>query len=231
MIYITGDTHRDFSRIKTFCKEHGTNQNDDVMIILGDAGINYFCDHRDDEYKRYLQKFPVTFFCVHGNHEMRPWHCAGMIVRDWHGAPAYHQEAYPNIYYAMDASIYHFAGYRCLVIGGAYSVDKYYRLSRGWHWFPDEQPTEEIKKQVDRAIAENSDISVVLSHTCPYQYIPKEAFLSSIDQSTVDDSTERYLDTVKERVNYQKWYCGHWHTNKAIDKMQFLFEDVMKIGA
>ena len=36
MIYITGDTHRDFSRI------HNLNINsDDMLIILGDSGINY----------------------------------------------------------------------------------------------------------------------------------------------------------------------------------------------
>jgi len=230
VIYVTGDTHRDFSRISAFCMEHGTNQNDDVMIVLGDAGINYFGDQRDDEFKRYLKKIPITFFCIHGNHEMRPWHFQEMIIDDWHGDLAYHQYQYPNIFYARDASVYNFAGYHCLAVGGAYSVDKYYRLRRGWRWFSDEQPTDQIKKQVDQSIAKHPEISVVLSHTCPYRYIPREAFLSSIDQSTVDDSTERYLDTVEERVNYQKWYCGHWHINKSIDKLHFLFDDIREIG-
>ena len=40
-IYITGDTHRDFSRIYNFCEKQGTTK-DDIMIILGDAGINYY---------------------------------------------------------------------------------------------------------------------------------------------------------------------------------------------
>lgn len=37
MIYITGDTHRDFERIFDFCEENGTTK-DDVLVILGDAG-------------------------------------------------------------------------------------------------------------------------------------------------------------------------------------------------
>ena len=45
MIYITGDTHRDFGRIFDFCEENGTTK-DDVLIILGDAGINYFLTHQ-----------------------------------------------------------------------------------------------------------------------------------------------------------------------------------------
>ncbi len=45
--YITGDTHGDFSRIAEFCGSNGTDTND-VMIILGDAGINYYLDGRRD---------------------------------------------------------------------------------------------------------------------------------------------------------------------------------------
>ena len=40
MFYITGDTHGEFNRIKKFIYEHNTTK-DDVLIILGDAGINY----------------------------------------------------------------------------------------------------------------------------------------------------------------------------------------------
>ena len=47
-----------------------------------------------------------------------------------------------------------------------------------------------------------------------------------IDQSSVDDSTERWLDTIEDHLSYKRWYCGHWHINKRIDKMHFLFEDV-----
>ena len=28
-----------------------------------------------------------------------------------------------------------------------------------------------------------------------------------------------------DRLDYKKWYCGHYHTRKQIDKMQFMFED------
>lgn len=41
MIWLTGDTHRDFDRVFDFCADNGTTP-DDVLIILGDAGINFF---------------------------------------------------------------------------------------------------------------------------------------------------------------------------------------------
>jgi len=45
MIYLTGDPHGNFDRIKEFCGRLKTTK-DDIMIILGDAGINYYGEER-----------------------------------------------------------------------------------------------------------------------------------------------------------------------------------------
>ena len=59
----------------------------------------------------------------------------------------------------------------------AYSVDKYYRLQRGMNWFPDEQPSDEIKQQTENQLsAINWNVDIVLTHTCPQKYVPIEAF-------------------------------------------------------
>ena len=63
----------------------------------------------------------------------------------------------------------------------------------------------------------------MLSHTCPFKYEPREVFLPGVDQRKIDDSTERWLDTIEESIDYRAWYCGHWHTDKRIDRMHFLF--------
>ena len=73
-------------------------------------------------------------------------------------------------------------------------------------------------------------MDVVLSHTCPLKYEPREVFLPGIDQSTVDKSTEQWLDTIEDKLTYTKWYCGHYHLQKTIDKMQFLFESIDAFG-
>ena len=68
-------------------------------------------------------------------------------------------------------------------------------------------------------------VDTVLSHTCPYKYIPREAFLPMINQDSVDDSTEKWLDNIESRLYYERWYCGHWHISKRVDKLHFLFHD------
>ncbi|MBR4766224.1 MAG: serine/threonine protein phosphatase, partial [Clostridia bacterium] len=122
--------------------------------------------------------------------------------------------------------LFDFNGKKCLVIGGAYSVDKYYRLSRGLKWFEDEQPDEEIKNRVENRLAEiDFKTDIILSHTCPRKYEPIEAFLPGLDQSVIDKSTENWLDEIEKKTIYSKWYCGHWHISKRIYNFFFMFDD------
>lgn len=230
MIYVTGDTHGDFSRIKEFCMKYNTTIND-IMIILGDAGINFSSYYNDLNKKRFIRKIPITLFCIHGNHERRPH----TVIKDnqpaykevkFYGGMTYWEEDFPNIYFAKDGEVFEFNTLRTLVIGGAYSVDKPYRIKNGYPWFKDEQPSEEIKNKVRQTIKNyNYDFDMVLSHTIPYAYMPVEMFLTTIDQSKVDKSTEKFLDEVEEQIRYKKWFCGHYHCNKHIDKIHILYDD------
>ena len=172
--------------------------------------------------KKLLTSVAPTILCIHGNHEMRPWHVEGYELKTWNGGQVYVQSKYPNLLFAKDGEIFEINGLRYIVIGGAYSVDKYFRLRVGRGWWEDEQPSDEIKEYVEKQLA-NNKIDVVLSHTCPLKYEPTEMFLPMIDQSSVDQSTEIWLDKIEERIEYKAWLCGHWHTDKRVDKIHFLF--------
>lgn len=228
MIYITGDTHGHFDRIVEFCEKTGTSK-DDIMIILGDAGINYY-GSGDRSRKKRLQKLPITLFCIHGNHEQRPEAIETYRLDDFCGGKVYIEDAFPYIKFAKDGQIYNFDGREFIVIGGAYSVDKFYRIARGANWFPNEQPSPEIKADVVATLdARGWNVYGVLSHTCPVKYEPTEVFLAMIDQSTVDKTTEEWLNSIEEKLDYEKWYCGHYHTEKKIDKLRFMFEDIAEL--
>ena len=118
-----------------------------------------------------------------------------------------------------------------LVIGGAYSVDKYYRLKNGWSWFADEQPDDETKRRVEAKLDELGwKVDCVLAHTCPYRIRPIEAFLPGVDQAAVDESTELWLGDIEARLDYRKWYCGHWHIWKRRERFQFMFHEIEAFG-
>ena len=229
MYYITGDTHGDFKRILSFCDAQSFAPERDTLIIMGDAGLNYYGDDRDMALKAKVSRLPITLLCIHGNHEMRPDGIASYEESIWHGGKIYVEAAHPNILFAKDGEVFELNGEFAIVIGGAYSVDKYYRLARGHRWFEDEQPSEETMEKVERKLGSlDWRIDTVLSHTCPLKYEPTEVFLKGIDQSTVDKRTERWLDTIESKLKYNRWFCGHYHTDKQIDKLQFLYHRIQE---
>ena len=141
------------------------------------------------------------------------------------GGKVFIEDNYPHLIFAKDGEIYNIDGKKVLVIGGAYSIDKEYRLLYGYQWFKDEQLT---KKEMDAIFnkVKGKHFDIVLTHTCPYKYEPREVFLSNIDQSKVDKTMEYFLDKIEENISYSKWYCGHYHTEKQIDKLEFMFKTV-----
>ncbi len=200
---------------------------DDMLIILGDAGINYYLNEEDKKFKEYLKKYNVKMFCIRGNHEERPENISTYKEIDMFGGKVYIEKDYPYLIFAKDGEEYNIDGKSVLVIGGAYSVDKEYRLIYGYNWFKDEQLTNEEMNIIYNKV-KGKHYDVVLTHTCPYKYEPVEVFLSEINQSKVDKSMEHFLDKIEESIKYDKWYCGHYHTEKEIDKIVFLFENIKK---
>ena len=62
---------------------HTAKNKEDVMIILGDAGINYSGGIRDMRKKEFLESLPITVFAIHGNHEQRPQTIEGYQEKVW----------------------------------------------------------------------------------------------------------------------------------------------------
>ena len=195
---------------------------DNMLIVLGDVGINYYLNEEDKNYKEYLKKLKLKLFCVRGNHEERPENISTYKEVEMFGGKVFIEEEYPNLIFAKDGETYNIDGKKILVIGGAYSVDKQYRLLHGYKWFKDEQLT---KKEMDTILekVKGKHFDIVLTHTCPYKYEPREVFMQGLDQSKVDKSMEHFLDKIEENINYDKWYCGHYHTEKQVDKLEFMF--------
>ena len=141
----------------------------------------------------------------------------------------HYEEEYSGLLLAKGGKVFDLDGKQTIVMSGAYSIDKMIRLMYGYAWWPDEQPSDEIKRYVESQLDKlDWKVDVVLSHTTPLKYEPVEVFLSGVDQSKVDKSTEKWLDGIEDRLDYQKWYCGHYHTEKKIDKLEIMFENMRK---
>ena len=241
--YITGDKHRHFKRVKKFCQDMKT-QKKDVLIILGDSGINYYCDIRDDKLKTELSSLNITLLCLHGNKENRPQNVGTYGLRNFCGGKVLYEPRYPNILFAIDGEIYTFEGKKYMVIGGAHSVDKVKCLEEGLPFWEDEMPDDTIKETVKKKLAsQNNTIYGMLTHTCPIKYIPTEMFISTRQNSSknnqskkhnskkifkpdIDRSTEEWLGTIEKKIKYKVWFCGHYHIDKQIDKINMMHFEI-----
>lgn len=229
MYYITGDIHGDIRSLIYLIDVYGLTNND-TIVLLGDVGLNFFRDEIEEKKKEILNNTNVQFLCIHGNHEIRPYDISTYKECEWHKGIVYRESKYKNISFAKDGEIYELGGIKAITIGGAYSVDKKERIKTGKYWWPNEQPSKETKKHVEDVLAKNNwKIDTVFSHTCPEKYIPIEAFINGINQNDVDRSTEKWLENIENKLTYKNWYCGHWHINKRIDKMYFLFNGIVEL--
>ncbi|MGN1081129.1 MAG: serine/threonine protein phosphatase [Acutalibacteraceae bacterium] len=236
-IYITGDKHRNFKKIIRFCRRNKTSEKD-ILIILGDSGINYFCNENDKRLKNKLSKLKITLFCIYGNKEKRPSDIEGMRTRIFHGGRVYYEPDFRNILYAYDGDVFEFKNKNYIVIGGAHSVDKTRCIELGRPFWENEMPGLKIKRYVRKQLntLENS-VHGVLSHTCPIDYIPTEMFVSNNKKRAkklrfepdIDRSTERWLGKIEKTINYSIWYCGHYHTDKTVEKIHMLYDGIEKL--
>ena len=241
--FITGDKHRNFGYVKNFCSDMNTRRKD-VLIILGDAGFNYYEDVRDDKLKQEISDLNITLFCVHGNKEKRPQNVGTYGIRSFCGGKVYYEPKYPNIYFAIDGEIYNFEGKKYMVVGGAHSVDKMRCLEGNKPFWEDEMPDDTIKAKVEEELAlENNKIYGMMTHTCPIDYLPTEMFMSTRQNAEVkrnpqkpkpkklfkpdiDRSTEEWLGKLEKQTDYEVWFCGHYHIDKQIDKIHMMYREI-----
>ena len=231
--WFKGDLHGRFEDFEQLPKEERQ-----AVIVLGDVGINFYGGLEDYIAKKKLLSYGnYTVYCLRGNHDKNPRtiepHPIAEIDPDI-GGVVLRDADFDRIKCLIDGNIYKIKEYTLLPIGGAYSVDKDYRLARGWTWFDDEQIDERTKQLIIDNIQNHRDIDIIISHTCPASWEDKIKYLFSkqVDQSTIDKSTERFLDEVIHQIpDYKAYLFGHYHDDKQIGSKEFmLYHNFIKLN-
>lgn len=231
--FITGDTHGGFNtitRVSNIIRNNPELKPEEIgVIILGDCGLNFYLNKTDKKHKKMLNNMGVKIYCVRGNHEQRPELIETMhLENDFQvGNMTWMEEEFPNIRYFADGGNYVIDGHPTLVIGGAYSVDKYWRLIRAGYsatdgaiadpkkcgWFKDECLTQEEMAAIQESNV-GKKFDLVLTHTAPIDWEPTDLFLSMIDQSKVDKTMEVWMSKFKDMITWGIWLFGHYHADR-----------------
>lgn len=253
MIYVTGDTHKDFHRLTNgnFPECQGMTK-DDYVIILGDFGgvWNKKEDGEEKFWFNWLEERPFTTLFVDGNHENFD-RLLKYPEKEWNGGIV--NEIRPSVLHLKRGYVFNIDGRKCFAFGGAKSHDiqdgilevgddrikkwrkDYTRMFRINHvsWWKEEEPSKEEMDLGIKTLEENNwNVDFVFTHECPtsdlfqlYHFLDKSGLPVESYELT------NYLEEIKVKLNYKKWFFGHHHDNRAIDdKDLLLYEQIIRIN-
>lgn len=226
MIYITGDTHGtiDIEKLKydTFISK------DDYLIIAGDVAVCWDGGRLDKETKEYWASKPYTVLFVDGNHEGFT-ELYNQPEEIWNGGRVH--RILPNMLHLERGQVFTIEGKTFFTFGGGLSIDKIYRTPYV-SWWPEEEPT---VKQTEEAM-NNLDkygwkVDYVITHAAP-EYVVRNVFTAVKPLLKEDCSCEKFLDTIYNKLDFQTWFCGHYHfdTYLKTSKIMELYQDVVKLS-
>ena len=120
-IFITGDTHGDFTRFKKeIFREQSELTKEDCVIICGDFGGVWNGSAEDRHWLDWLEAKPFTTLFVSGNHENYDM-LAEYPTEDWHGGKVQHIR--PSVIHLLRGQIYSIQDKTFFTMGGASSHD------------------------------------------------------------------------------------------------------------
>jgi 3-oxoacid CoA-transferase subunit A len=229
--FVCADLHGDTKNILHVLNWIENPSEEDTIIVCGDAGFEYE-DRIMGSAKRAANSFPGKWVVLRGNHDSCYWKRHNQDPK-WNfllgesGDDFLYQKKYPNILYVRDCGgIYHIGKYNFLMLPGAFSVDKDYRISRRYPWNPDEQLSEiemrDLTDLVKNWCEQDFPIDYVIGHTFPLYLQPKiqDLFIDFISQTKVDKRTEKWLDEIsfifENNSAFKQYYGGHFHSERIL---------------
>lgn len=227
MIFITGDTHRrlDIKKLdgKQFPEQFRMNR-DDYVIITGDFGGVWTGKSSDDEILDWHEKKPYTTLFVGGNHENYDA-LNSFSVTIWKKGRVHRIR--DHVLHLMNGQIFELENHTFFVMGGATSSDKMFRTEHET-WWPQEEPSdEELREASNNLFRCGMRVDYILTHTIP-DSVKRQVFGSLPGFLKYESRVERFLDEVIDRVEYRKWYSGHFHIDRELTdyRLQILYNQV-----
>lgn len=244
MIYFTGDTHGEFTRLSNRnIKSKGLKlTTDDYLIVCGDLGLCWVYGGTFDYECKFFEKKPYTVLWVQGNHENYDM-IREFNLEEWHGGKVRHIVR-DKVILLERGQVFRIEGKTFFTFGGASSHDVEggifkrsdpdfrrkvkqakkrglsYRVL-GESWWPEELPTKEEMMEGHENLGKvDNKVDYMITHCC-----------STRIQNVLDpgpghlyepDVLTDYLDQLEEKVSFKHWYFGHYHADMEIDSKHTL---------
>lgn len=237
MIYVTGDTHGNFAKLRRFAAsdEGSCLTKKDYVIVLGDFGV---WSDTVEEIGRLDSELPFTLLFLDGNHEdfgllssMPEKRMFGGSVRNLGGV--YHLKR-GEVYEIPDGE-----GVKTVAVcGGGISRDRDMR-TEGVDWFPEEEITEDdVSCMFDNVATRGVKVDAFLSHS-PSSEVKLELFaeasFSMRKPATgfIPSENEYRIRNMIGRLETSRCFSGHEHIDRKLTfsgkEYRIVYNDFIKL--
>lgn len=225
MVWLTGDTHGDESRL--YGREWNKLRPGDTLLVCGDFGYLWNGDRREREIIEYLgtRRFSVCF--IDGTHENYDLLSACRLTR-WRGGLAH--RVYRHLYHLCRGEVFRMEGASVFVFGGGESDDRDIREPLG-KWWREEMPLAAEMEHGAKVLDERGcKVDYVVTHEPPSSV--KWAMSIGAGEGERQSKLGGYLQTLDNECEFRHWYFGSMHENRLVTpKHTCLFDKIIPLGS
>ena len=246
MIHVTGDTHGTFTRLT---QPQNNIKKGDTIIICGDFGGVWSGSVSEQGKLNELANLPYTILFCSGNHENYDL-LEYYDTEEWNGGLV--RKIRENVMLLLRGQVYTIEGNKFFVFGGAKSHDiqdgildpeeenfriKYEELIerdanfriKHISWWEEEMPSlEELITGIENLCKNNWEVDNVITHCCDEE--TTKELCKKTHREYEPDILINYFSIIKKKLKYKKWYCGHHHMEKNIEKTRVLYREIIELG-
>lgn len=248
MLYLTGDTHGRWDRLRHYDK---ILTEEDELLICGDFGLLWNGGRDFEMYKQLLSEFRYKILWIDGNHENFDM-LNSYDVDTWRGGKVHHIVK-DKIIHLCRGQVFDLCGIKTFTFGGGSSLDieggvlsvddpEYlakvrrnissglrYRVEH-FTWWREEMPSdEEFKEGLDNLASVGNKVDMIVTHSSSNKVL--DAVASHMGFKPERDKLTEYLSQLENTVEFKKWFCGHYHTDLEVDgKHRVLYHEALDAG-
>lgn len=243
MIKVIGDIHGETEKVfYEIAKSAAENNGESIhLILLGDAGINFYLNREDERAKCGLQNYinfyrkergiDIKILFVRGNHDCPPKHIFTYRETAFCGGTVYVEDNYPGLLFLKDGEMYKIENKTFYVIGGGNSTDYFSRLLNNQPYFSDESLSYEEQDIILQSLSEmKEDNIILLSHMLP-EWTSPERKKRQLAGSSMEGFLQKVYTLYHEKISL--WLAGHYHRDMSFEKdntcFKILFNKVLII--
>jgi DNA repair exonuclease SbcCD nuclease subunit len=214
-IIMAGDLHGEFAKFAWFLR----NISDAYIIQVGDFGAGF---HKENYYKTEFGRL---------NDKLEDTNCHVYAIRGNHDNPAWFKETnnsfdLKNITLLQDYSELNLLGKSILLVGGAISIDRRFRVPDKSYWHDESF----VLKLDDEFPYKDRQYDIVVTHTRPGVCGSFKGFSNikgwldqdpDLQNDLIEES--QALDYLYEHTKPKHWYYGHFHESNLTNHEGTIF--------